>query len=125
MRTFPFLICVLIICAALLGCRVDATALLSSEDKLFLNIHNATKSVIKEITTDSQTYVELRNWLVKNEAGWSTSPASYVPSVEVRGKRFTINFLNKIAVLNFQDENGKYHQYVKDITPEEYQFLIR
>ena len=125
MRTFPLLVYALIICASLIGCRIDATALLSSEDKLFLNIHSATTSVTKEITTDSQTYIELRNWLIKNEDGWSSSPATYVPSVEVRGKRFTLNFLSNIAVLNFQAENGKYHQYVKDITPEEYHFLMR
>ncbi len=124
MKKLSLIISTIIICATLVACRIDATALLSSEDNLTLYIHTGGTSVTKiDIAKDSQMYNELRDWIVKNEKGWSTSPATYVPSIEVRGRKFTLNFLHESVILNFQDANGNYHQYVKDIKPEEYQFL--
>ena len=46
-----------------------------------------------------------------------------MPSIKVRGKKFSINFLGSKAILNFQDGKGSYQQYVKDVRPAEYQFL--
>jgi len=124
MKKLALIISAIIICSTLVACRIDATALLSSEDNLALYIHSGGTSVTKrEIVKNSETYNELRDWLTKNEKGWSSSPATYVPSIEVRGKKFTLNFLQGSVILNFQDANGRYHQYVKDVKLEEYQFL--
>ena len=126
MKNLPLIISMFIICTTLVSCRIDPKALLGSEDTLTLFIHAGGASATKkEITKDSQTYNELRNWFFKNRNGWSTSSATYMPSIEVRGKKFTLNFLHESVILNFQDANGSSHQYVKDVKPEEYQFLLK
>lgn len=124
MRKLILTVSTLLICAALTACRIDATAILNAEDGLTLYIHSRnTRAIQADLPKGSQLYNEFREWLLKNEEGWSTSPVTYIPSIEVRGKKFSINFLGNSAILNFQDSKGSYHQYVKDVKPEEYQFL--
>lgn len=124
MRKVIITVSILLICAALTACRIDATAILNAEDSLILYVHSTGSAAIKtDIPKDSQRYSDFREWFLKNEKGWSPSPVTYVPSIEVRGKKFSINFLHGSAIINFQDTNGSYHQYVKDVKPQEYQFL--
>lgn len=124
MREINLTIFVLIICATLTACRIDATALLNSEDSLTLYIHSTGPTVIKtDIPKGSQLSNNFREWFIKNERGWSPSPVTYIPSIEIRGTKFSINFLHSSAIINFQDADGSYHQYVKDVKPEEYEFL--
>jgi hypothetical protein len=124
MRKIILTVFVLIICASLTACRIDATALLNAEDGLTLYIHSTGATVIKKnIPKGSQLYNDFREWFIKNEKGWSSSPVTYIPSIEVRGTKFSINFLHGSAIVNFHDTNGSYHQYVKVVKPEEYQFL--
>lgn len=123
MRKITLSASLLFICAVLIACRIDATAILRSEESLTLHVHSVESVITTDIPKGSQLYNEFRDWLIKNEEGWTTSPASYVPAIEIKGKKFSINFLGTSAILNFQDSNGSYHQYVKDAKPEEYQFL--
>lgn len=124
MRKAHLTISILLICMVLTACRIDTTAILDVEDGLTLYAHPTVGSVVKtDMPKGSQLYIDFRAWFIKNKKDWSTSYVTYVPSIEVRGKKFSINFLGSSAIINFQDTQGSYHQYVKQINPEEYYFL--
>jgi hypothetical protein len=78
MKKLSLIIATCIICAALVGCQIDATELFKSEDTLTLYIHTGGTAVSKkEIMKDSHIYNELRDWFLKNEKGWSSSLVTY------------------------------------------------
>lgn len=122
-KTYIFL---LTLCLFLAGCRVDANWLLESEETLRIETYQPKgKSPVIEIRKGHEKYSQLKQWLEQNEKGWSQSPATYMPGTEVRGKKFALNFLHNVAILNFKSPDGKYHQYTKGIKEVEYQFLLR
>lgn len=117
----------LILCTILTACRIDANSILEPEEVLVVSIHNLTGTTVtkKEIRKGDETYNRLKKWMVDNEKGWDSSLVTFVPSVEVRGKNFNLNFHQTRAILNFQSPDGKNHQYVKDIKESEFQFLLQ
>lgn len=111
----------------LTACKIDAKLLLDSEETLTIETHqtNGISNKKREIRKGEETYSRFRKWLEENEKGWEPSLVTFVPSVEVRGKKFVINFHPQRAILNFQSPDGKYHQYVKDITEADFQYLVQ
>ena len=118
-------ILLLILLTILTACRIDAKWLLESEESLLVQTYQPGrgKAPAIEITKNEEKFAQTRRWLEQNGKGWNPSPATYIPGTEVRGKRFVLNFLHNLAVLNFQDPDGKYHQYVKGIKETDYQYL--
>lgn len=112
--------------AFLAACRIDANQLLQSEEILTIQVYTSSGKGIttKEIRKGDETFTRFKKWLEENEKGWEPSPVTFVPSVEVRGKKFVINFHPRRAILNFQSLDGKYHQYVKDIAEADFQYLL-
>jgi len=70
------------------------------------------------ISPSSRQFKDLSDWLAKNRSGWSSSPASYVPAVMVRGSNFSMNFVNSLVVVNYQ--RG---QFTHEVSPSDYAFL--
>ena len=126
MKNAKIYICFLSFCLILTGCRIDATWLLETEETLMIETYQSNgKSPAIEIRKGDEKFSQLKRWLEQNEKGWNPSPATYMPGTEVRGKKFVLNFLHSVAVLNFKSPDGKYNQYVKGIKEAEYQFLLR
>jgi hypothetical protein len=55
-----------------------------------------------------------------NKNGWNTTYDIYAPSILVRGTNFSINFQYNWMILNCIKG-----QYIKSISPDEYQFLLK
>ena len=70
------------------------------------------------ISPSSTQFKELSDWLAGNRGGWSSSPASYVPNVMLRGSNFSVNFVNSLVVVNYRGG-----QFTHDISPSDYAFL--
>jgi hypothetical protein len=116
---------ILIICTVLAACRIDANSILQPNENLTVQIYNRGATLTKKtITKNDKAYVQFVRWLKDNETGWSIAPATYAPSVEVRGKKFAINFHPTLAILNFQSPDGNYRQYSKEIKETDFQYLI-
>jgi len=122
MRYIPLLI----LFAILAACKVDPGWLLQSEEILTIEIHrtDGRNKEKKEIRKGDETYSRFKAWIEKNEKGWEPSPVTFMPDVEVRGKKFVVNFHPRRAILNFQSPDGNWHQYVKDITEADFQYLL-
>lgn len=122
MRYIPLLF----LCSILAACKVDTNWLLQSEELLTIQTHeiHGRSRGKKEIRKGDETYSRFKRWMEENERGWKPSPVTYVPDVEVRGKKFVINFLPGGAILNFQSPDGNWHQYVKDIAEADFQYLL-
>jgi hypothetical protein len=120
-------ILLLTLCTILAACRIDANSILESDESLIVSIHKSSGTTItkKEIKKGDKSYTQLIKWIADNEKGWKPSPATYIPAIEVRGKKFVLNFLRTTAIINFQSPDGNYHQYFKSITEAEYQFLLQ
>jgi len=120
------LIFILMLSAFLAACRIDANQLLQSEEVLTIQVYNSsgTRITKTEIRKGNETFTRFQKWLEENEKGWEPSPVTFVPSVEVRGKKFVFSFHPRRAILNFQGSDGKYHQYVKDIAASDFQYLL-
>lgn len=108
------------------ACKIDAKLLLDSEGSLTIETHqaNGISNTKREIRKGDETYAKFKRWLEENEKGWEPSPVTFVPSVEVRGKKFVMNFHPSRAILNFQSPDGKYHQYVKETKESDFQYLL-
>jgi hypothetical protein len=70
------------------------------------------------ISPDSPQYKNLSAWVSRNRSEWSSSPASYVPGIIVRGSNFTINFLDSVVVVNHAGG-----QFTHRVSPSEFAFL--
>ncbi len=121
-RTFYLLM----LCAMLAACKIDAKLLLDSEETLTIETHqtNGTSDSKREIRKGEETYSRFRKWVEENEKGWEPSPVTFVPAIEVRGKKFVMNFHPTRAILNFQSPDGKYHQYVKEVKEADFKYLL-
>jgi len=126
MKNLSRYIVAIILTTILAACKIDPKWLLESQETLTIETHesNGKSKAKKEIRKDEETYSQLKRWMEENEKGWEPSPVTFVPDVEVRGKRFTLNFHPRRAILNFQSQDGKWHQYVKDITEADFQYLL-
>ena len=120
------LIVILMLSVFLAACRIDVNQLIQSEEVLTIQVYKSSGTGIttKEIRKGDETFTRFKKWLEENEKGWEPSPVTFVPSVEVRGKKFVLNFHPRRAILNFQSPDGKYHQYVKDIAEADFQYLL-
>lgn len=116
----------LILSTVITACRIDANQLLQSEDVLTIQINKSSGASItsKEIRKGDEKFASFKKWMEENEKGWEPSPVTFVPAVEVRGKKFVVNFHPRRAILNFQSPDGKYHQYVKEIKESDFQYLL-
>jgi hypothetical protein len=114
------------LCAMLAACKIDAKLLLDSEDTLTIETHqtNGTSNTKREIRKGDETYSRFKKWVEENEKGWEPSPVTFVPAIEVRGKKFAMNFHPTRAILNFQSTDGKYHQYVKEVKESDFKYLL-
>ena len=70
------------------------------------------------ISPSSAQFRDLSHWLAKNPSGWSSSPASYVPAVMLRGSNFSVNFVNSLVVVNYPGG-----QFTHEVSPSDYAFL--
>lgn len=122
MRYIPLLV----LCFVLAACKIDPNWLLQSEEVLTIESHqpDGRNKEKKEIRKGDETYSRFKKWMEENEKGWEPSPVTFVPNVEVRGKKFVINFHPRRAILNFQSPDGKRHQYVKDVAEADFQYLL-
>jgi hypothetical protein len=111
------------IACLLAACDIKADLILRNEDILILEIQSEKGIQKKEIKRGSGTFTQFADWLKHNEKGWESTPASYLPSVVLSGRNFSINFLKNMAILNYKDSEGKQHQVYKTIKPEDYNFL--
>lgn len=126
MKNLARYVAILILSTFLAACRIDSKWLLESQETLTIEIHetNGKSKGKREIRKGEEAYSRLKKWMEENEKGWEPSPVTFVPAVEVRGKKFTLNFHNRRAILNFQSPDGQWHQYVKDITEADFQYLL-
>ncbi len=117
---------ILILTTILAACKIDSKWLLESQEPLTIETHetNGKSKGKKEIRKGEETYSQLKRWMEENEKGWERSPVTFVPDVQVRGKKFTLNFHPRRAILNFQSQDGQWQQYVKDITEADFQYLL-
>jgi len=116
----------LVFCAILAACKIDAKLLLDSEETLTIETHqtNGTSNTKRELRKGEETYSRFRKWLEENEKGWEPSPVTFVPAIEVRGKKFVMNFHPTRAIINFQSPDGKCHQYVKEVKETDFKYLL-
>lgn len=126
MKNLTRYVAILILATILVACRIDSKWLLESQETLTIETHesNGKSKGKKEIRKDEEAYSQLKRWMEENEKGWEPSPVTFVPDVEVRGKKFTLNFHPRRAILNFQSPDGQWHQYVKDIKEADFQNLL-
>lgn len=114
----------LLLCTIITACRIDSDAIIAPDEKLTVLIYKTGEIARKEIASKDYAYVQFIKWVKENDKGWSPSPVTFAPSVEIRGKKFVINFHPTRAILNFQGSDGSYHQYVKDIKEADFRYLI-
>jgi hypothetical protein len=120
MKWFVVLIACAIFVAVAAGCKSDVRFELPANESLKLLLYGGGKPLTeREILPSSKEHSLLAAWLVVNREGWSPTPATYIPGVYVRGKEFSINFLQTNVIINFRGG-----QYIKSVNPKDYEFLL-
>ena len=113
----------LLIATALIlaSCKINVDGILENQEPINIIIYGAGTSTQEYVLfkTD-QKYKQFKSWVANNKDGWETTPASYVPSVIVKGSGFTFNFLNEGVIVNV---DGK--QYSKAVNKSEYDYLLQ
>ena len=126
MKNLTRYVAILILFAILAACKIDSKWLLESQETLTIEIHelNGKNKGKKEIRKGEEAYSQLKRWMEENEKGWEPSLVTFVPAIEIRGKKFFLNFHPRRAILNFQSPDGQWHQYVKEIAEADFQYLM-
>jgi hypothetical protein len=107
----------IILLFALVGCKINGVGALEQAGDLQFVLPNQESFPVPK---DSTLWTWVASWLQETQAGWISSPASYVPGYVLKGKDFNLNLNEGFAVLNFKDSKGKYHQFFKELTPSEF-----
>ncbi|MDH5694793.1 MAG: hypothetical protein OEZ47_16975 [Gammaproteobacteria bacterium] len=125
----------ILVCFVLLSCKLETSEFydenevltfsdINYKNSLHLNHVNVAEFVeyplSRQITPADPKHKKLGEWFRKNVDGWSPTPATYVSSLAVRGKKYSINFHQNKVILNVIGGG----QYIKDIDAEDYSFLI-
>ena len=105
---------------AVAGCKREVHFQLPQNETLKLLVYSSGKPIKeRELAPLSKEHQLLASWLAANREGWSPTVVTFVPSVYVTGKDFSINFLKTSAIINFREG-----QYIKDVNPKDYGFLL-
>ena len=107
--------------SVLVSCTHETTISIPDNEPLMLfNYAGASNKLsAKEVVLVKDKQQKLNTWISNNRTGWTPTPATYVPGVLVSGKGFGINFLGNSVIISYSEG-----QYVKSISPSDYQFLI-
>ena len=106
--------------SSLASCGGEVSLQLPQDETLNLSVYNGGRPLKEEpLPPTGNKHHLLSLWLSANRDGWSTTPLSYVPGVDVTGKGFSINFLGKDVIINYHKR-----QYIKSVDPKDYEFLL-
>jgi len=105
-----------VLCLA--GCTRDLPSGLFDVPSLNLYLYSKDGTTNCTLERGSPQYEQLQNWANKNQSGWKSSPATYLPIKVVSAQNFSLDFLNTIAILNYSGG-----QFVHSVSAEEHRFL--
>jgi hypothetical protein len=117
MKRATFILLSIILLFTPVGCKIDGVGALEQAGDLQLILPNQEAFPVPK---NSPLWTWVANWLQDNQAGWTSSPASYVPGYVLKGNDFNLNLNEGFAVLNFKDAKGKYHQFFKEFSASEF-----
>ncbi len=106
---------------SLSSCKIDFKSLIDLSETYLVSI-NENGKYSKEYTMSlgNEKHSQFIVWFKENQSDWDPTPVSYVPNVVVQGKKFSLNFMNKVVILNY--EKG---QFIKDINLNDYEYLLQ
>jgi hypothetical protein len=91
----------LLLAVAMLGChRLELTPPID-ETLTLIEPPEGEGRVSCSILPGSTQHARLVQWLADHQSGWSQSPATYVPGLQVKGSNFEMNVLPKIVIINY------------------------
>lgn len=121
MKLISSLLFIAFVILSVAGCKSEVNLQPPKNETLKLLVYGGGKPLKeRELSPSSKEYEHLMSWLAANREGWSPTVVTFVPGVYVSGKDFSINFLKTSAIINFREG-----QYIKDINPKDYEFLLK
>jgi hypothetical protein len=99
----------ILVALGLLGCAKPLGLVLLKDKPLKLQIYShgsPTQACV--IAPGSPQFIQLEALLAANRSDWEPTPVTFVPSVQVTGAGFSINFLQDSAVVNYADGQIKH-----------------
>ena len=105
----------------LASCKINVDGILENQEPINIIIYGeGTNSKEYVLINTDQKYKLFKAWVANNKGGWEPTPASYVPSIIVKGSSFTFNFLNEGVIVNVDGI-----QYSKAVNKSEYDYLLQ
>ena len=77
------------------------------------------------IEPKSEEFEKLIKWFDNNSDGWEIASDSYSPKYSITQNNFNLLRLNNAVVLNVVESNGESKQYMKSVSNDELNFLIK
>jgi len=100
--------------------NMDIKSILNSGEHLDVYIYENGEIQNKyQLLPNNIKFKKMINLGLLNKNGWNTTYGAYAPFILVRGTNFSINFQYNRVILNCSKG-----QYIKSISPDEYQFLL-
>lgn len=105
----------------LASCKINVGGIVENQEPINIIIYGTGSNTNEYILINTdKKYKLFKTWVTNNKDDWETTPASYVPSVIVKGSNYTFNFLNERVIVNV---DGK--QYSKAVNKSEYDYLLQ
>ena len=113
----------LVFLTLLCGCRKTDISNGDFSPPYSVHIRGSRRTLV--LASDVRLAGAIQGWLRSNPTGWARSMTTYAPGVLVRNSRFSLNFVEGGAILNFQADpmKGKPIQVVKNCDITQLDFL--
>ena len=105
----------------LASCKIDTDTLINVTETYNVSITENGSPVNEYILKPgTEKHAMFVSWFRNNSTGWEPTPPTFVPRIIVKGSNFSLNILGSHVILNYKEG-----QFVKDIKPEEYAYLLQ
>lgn len=119
------LISVLFISVVLLSCGKELDLKVEGLNAVEVSIYKD-HNFVKKMVFDSgcPELNKIKAWLKDNKEGWDSYLATQaVDNLFITGEGFTLNVGKDWVVLNYENTQGEYRQFIKSISSDEFKFL--
>lgn len=108
------------------GCGVNHELDLTKINSLKYSVEgDADLPQLVPISTHSEEFSSLVDWLDQNRSGWKPLEATLLPGgLSLYGDGFDLRLIHQTAVLRFSDESGEHRLLHKKIPAEKFAFLM-
>ncbi len=108
----PRLLCALLICAVVTGCKVEFS--LPQKDAMRLTVHTTGQPIyVRDLSESDPARLAVNRWLASHPEGWEYGFITRDPQIYLAGKDFSVNITTNEVLLKYCRAAYSCHYWVK------------